>query len=87
MTFVKFGGENGDFPIIPKIIAFVPTSNMRNFGEFIPKNPQKFSSFSPWIFSKDSKNPFPVLTLSPNFGDGMGIFEFWGPTWTPYYPL
>ena len=72
MTFVW---KNGDSPIIPKIIALVPTSNMRNFGEFVPKNPRKFSSPSPQIFPKDSKNPFPILTLSPNFGDREGNFR------------
>ena len=68
-------GKKRGSPIIPKIIALVLTSNMRNFVELVPKNPQKVSSHSPQIFPKDSRNPFPVLTLSPNFGDGEGDFR------------
>ena len=46
-----------------------------NFGEFIPENPQEFSSSNPRIFAKESKNTFPVPALSPNFGDGEGDFR------------
>ena len=67
-------GKNGDSPIILKIITLLPTSNMKKFGEFVPKNPQKFSFPSPQNFFDKTRNPLPVLTLSPNFGDGEGDF-------------
>ena len=68
-------GKNGDYQIIPKIISLVPTSNVRNFGEFVPKIPRKFSFPGLPIFPKESKNPFPVLTLFPKFGDGEVDFR------------
>lgn len=74
-------GVNEDPPIIPKIIALIPTSNMRIF---VLKNPQKFGSPSPQIFPKESRNPFLVFALSPNFGDG-DIFEFQAPLGHPSY--
>ena len=76
-------GKTGDSQIIPKIIALVPTSNIRGFWEFVPKNPRKFRSPSPRIFPKDSRNPSPSLPCPKTLGTGKGIFEFRGPTWTP----
>ena len=68
-------GKNRDSPIIPKIIALVPTSNFKIFRGFVPKNSSKFTSPSPQIFPKESENPFPVPTLSPNIGDREGDFR------------
>ena len=65
-------GEYGDSLIIPKIFT---TSNMRNFEEFVPKNPWKFSFPGLPIFPKESKNPFPVLTLFPKFWEGEVDFR------------
>ena len=64
-----------DSQIIPLIIALVPTSNLEFFQGIVNNNPQKFSSPSPQIFPKEFRNTFPILTLSPNFGDGEGDFR------------
>ena len=78
MTFIWLWGKTGIPQFSPKSLPLSPPQTLGIFGEFIPENPQEFSSSNPRIFPEESKNTFPVPTLSPNFGDGEGDFRGMG---------
>ena len=78
MTFIWLWGKTGIPQFSPKSLPLSPPQTLGNFGEFIPEDPQEFSFSNPRIFPEESKNTFPVPTLSPNFGDGEGDFRGMG---------
>ena len=78
MTIIWLRGKTGIPQFSPKSLPLSPPQTLGIFGEFIPENPQEFSSSNARIFPEESKKTFPVPTLSPNFGDGEGDFRGMG---------